>query len=73
MKGIIKVIFIAVIINLFFSCKTESVDLEPELPEKENHHPFLIVTKDQFPSLRNKSDQEPWKPPVFRRESLRAN
>ena len=29
--------------------------------EKEDHHPFLIVTKDQFSALRSKSDQEPWK------------
>lgn len=39
---------------------------EPELvspvtQEKETHHPFLIVTKDMFPSLIEKSNTDPWK------------
>ena len=29
--------------------------------EKENNHPFLIVKKEMFPSLREKSNSEPWK------------
>lgn len=32
----------------------------PDLPEKETHHPFLIVTKDMYPALREKAAQEPW-------------
>jgi len=33
----------------------------PDLPEKETHHPFLIVNKDMFADLREKAAQEPWK------------
>ena len=29
--------------------------------EKETHHPFLIVTKNLFPALREKSNIEPWR------------
>ena len=29
--------------------------------EKETNHPFLIVTKDMYEELREKSDIEPWK------------
>ena len=29
--------------------------------EKEDNHPFLIVTKDQFQAFRNKASEEPWK------------
>ena len=29
--------------------------------EKESNHPFLIVTKDMYEELREKSDIEPWK------------
>ena len=29
--------------------------------EKEAHHPFLIVSKELFNSLREKSSVEPWK------------
>lgn len=28
---------------------------------KPSKHPFLIVTKDQFPALREKASREPWK------------
>lgn len=33
----------------------------PDVPERETHHPFLIVRKDMFPALREKSSTEPWK------------
>ena len=33
----------------------------PDLPEKETHHPFLIVKKDMYPALREKASQDPWK------------
>ena len=52
-------IFVFVFV-VFSQCKKETI-VEDEKPEKENHHPFLIVTKDQFSELRSKSDQEPWK------------
>jgi len=29
--------------------------------EKEDNHPFLIVTKDRFQFLRDRASQEPWK------------
>jgi len=35
----------------------ESITVE----EKEIHHPFLIVNKEMFSSLREKSDLDPWK------------
>ncbi len=28
---------------------------------RESHHPFLITVKEEFPSLRNKANSEPWK------------
>lgn len=43
-------------------CNSEKVDPPPiDPPEKETHHPFLIVKEDQYQSLRDKSDKEPWK------------
>jgi len=35
--------------------------VSPVTQEKETHHPFLIVTKDMFPSLIEKSNADPWK------------
>jgi len=53
------------IIFLIFSCKAETEDFpEEEKPKeivKESHHPFLIVKKEQFQELRQKSASEPWK------------
>ena len=46
---------------LSFSCNSEKGDPPPVDKENETHHPFLIVKKDQYQSLREKSDQEPWK------------
>ena len=43
------------------ACNSEKVEPPVDLPEKEDHHPFLIVTKDQFQTLRDKSGTEPWK------------
>jgi len=33
----------------------------PGVPPPQRSHPFLIVTRDQFPALRQKAAQEPWK------------
>ncbi|MCK5705219.1 MAG: hypothetical protein KAI29_28910, partial [Cyclobacteriaceae bacterium] len=46
---------------LIFSCNAETEDIPKNDPEKEAHHPFLIVKKDQFQTLRDKSTEEPWK------------
>jgi len=35
--------------------------VSPVTQEKETHHPFLIVTKNMFPSLLEKSNADPWK------------
>ena len=46
------------------ACEREDSGLkpeEPELPHKETNHPFLIVTKNMFPALREKASKEPWK------------
>ena len=45
---------------LLLSCNSEEADPPTELPDKETHHPFLIVKKDQYQTLRDKSDTEPW-------------
>jgi len=45
---------------LLFSCNSEEAEPLPELPDKESHHPFLIVSKEQYQALRDKSDTEPW-------------
>ncbi len=46
---------------LIISCNAETIDVPKDDPEKEKHHPFLIVKKDQFQSLRDKVSAEPWK------------
>jgi len=59
--------FFFVVLLFFVSVACSSDKVEPpvdppvEPPEKEDHHPFLIVSKDQFQSLRDKSDAQPWK------------
>ncbi|MFY0654833.1 MAG: hypothetical protein JXQ96_22565 [Cyclobacteriaceae bacterium] len=40
---------------------TEGPDPEPIDIVREDHHPFLIVKKEQFQSFRDKADTEPWK------------
>jgi len=54
---------ISVGLAVIMACEKESgADIpDPELPEKENHHPFLIVKKELYPALRDKASQEPWK------------
>jgi hypothetical protein len=56
----------SVIINIIilihsWACKSEYGVLDQDVLVKEDNHPFLIVKKEQFPALRRKSDQEPWK------------
>ena len=34
---------------------------DPEEPVEITEHPFLIVTKDLYPALREKASREPWK------------
>lgn len=54
-----KQILIILLLFPFFGCESEAI--EDSLPPKEEHHPFLIVTRDQFDALREKSTIEPWK------------
>ncbi|MCK5371511.1 MAG: hypothetical protein KAQ62_23275, partial [Cyclobacteriaceae bacterium] len=49
------------LIFLIASCNADTEDIPKNDPEKETHHPFLIVKKDQFQALRDKSNEEPWK------------
>ena len=67
-----KIIVVGLLYIQFFSCSPESNTNNPssagdkfeasqETEKKEDNHPFLIVTKDMFSSLREKSDVEPWK------------
>lgn len=42
--------------------KPKEEEPEPEAPDTEySGHPFLIVTKEMYPALREKASQEPWK------------
>ena len=50
-----------VFVSLLLACSCKPDTMEKDLPVKEDHHPFLIVTKDQYAALRARSDQEPWK------------
>lgn len=59
MTFLFQLIFI-LIFTLSGCSKTEPVTPDPE-PQKEDNHPFLIVKKEQFPALREKASQEPWK------------
>ena len=67
-----KIIVMGLLYIQFFGCSPESNTNNPnsaedkfeasqETEKKEDNHPFLIVTKDMFSSLREKSDVEPWK------------
>ena len=68
-----KGIFVGLLCFQFFGCSPESNtnnktstnentgEVSTETETKEDHHPFLIVTKDMFSSLREKSNVEPWK------------
>lgn len=63
-----KLLFFMTGLFLFtFSCKSDTSDFpeneQEETPgefEKEDHHPFLIVTKEQFSDLQQKAATEPW-------------
>lgn len=67
MNKIILLLFAFVVVSL--SCSSESdVVIEDDSSkesgsdfQKETHHPFLIVKKEQFSDLRQKADTEPWK------------
>jgi hypothetical protein len=61
MHKINHIIFNIIIISFFLACNAESESLEEYPQVKEDHHPFLIVTRDEFSALRDNSDQEPWK------------
>jgi hypothetical protein len=56
-------IFSLVLLGISACSKDNSGSLpeNPDLPEKETHHPFLIVNKAMYPALREKASQEPWK------------
>jgi len=57
---ITKITFLNLILILIISCNAESeTDRKSEV--KEDHHPFLMVQKDQYETLREKSSTEPWK------------
>jgi hypothetical protein len=44
-----------------FSCHKEAPADVPDNGMKEDHHPFLIVRKEQYPGMRDRASQEPWK------------
>lgn len=41
--------------------QAQSAAAPPPRPAPSKSHPFLIVTRDQFPALREKAAREPWK------------
>lgn len=49
-----------VILNITGCDKADTKEI-PDVSQKETHHPFLIVKKEMYPALREKSEQEPWK------------
>ena len=55
--------FVMLMIPAITGCKKKDSNNpdNPDDPNKESHHPFLIVKKDQFQALREKSNTEPWK------------
>lgn len=48
------------LILLVFSACSEDERQTGQEGERETHHPFLIVKKEQFQALREKSGSEPW-------------
>ncbi len=52
---------VALVLLGIFSCKKDTPVENPGNGDKETHHPFLIVKKDQFQALRDKAASEPWK------------
>ncbi len=61
MKIVRNLLSILGLILLIASCNAETKDIPRDDPDKETHHPFLIVKKNQFQALRVKSEAEPWK------------
>lgn len=63
MNRIKIILFSLLLLIVETSCSKEDViDDQPIMDiEKEDNHPFLIVTKDQFQVFRNKASTEPWK------------
>jgi len=62
MKQMIMTVgMIALVLLGLLSCKKEAPVEEPGNGDKETHHPFLIVKKDQFQALRDMAEEEPWK------------
>lgn len=67
MNKLIPLLFF-VFVMVSFSCSSEN-EVNADSPSREStsdfrkdtHHPFLIVKKEQFPELREKSKTEPWK------------
>ena len=57
----IKLVWIITFVLLgISSCEKEKPVDVPDDSQKETHHPFLIVKKDQFSALREKASKEPW-------------
>jgi len=62
MKKMINIICITTMVIVgISSCKKEAPVDDPNNGDKETHHPFLIVKKDQYQALRAKASAEPWK------------
>ena len=61
MKNMNIVWIMALVLLGISSCKKEASVDDPNNGDKETHHPFLIVKKDQYQALRAKASAEPWK------------
>ncbi|NQU54993.1 MAG: hypothetical protein HQ522_20940 [Bacteroidetes bacterium] len=60
--NLLKELILCFGLTLFFSaCNAEKIDIPIDQSDREMHHPFLIVQKDQFQELRDKAVVEPWK------------
>ncbi len=56
-----KALMSAALLLILISCNADSEVNPGNDIEKETHHPFLIVKKDQYPMLRERASSEPWK------------
>jgi len=63
MKNVLKLFCLIsfILIGISGCEKDKPSDEIPDNSQKETHHPFLIVKKDQFTALREKASKEPWK------------
>ncbi len=68
--NVLKIIFLNLgLLFLTLSCEAKKENspevpseiIVPENPKTESNHPLLIVKKDQFTSLRDRANTEPWK------------